>query len=445
MKRATVALVGRMNVGKSTLFNRLIGRPKSITYDYAGVTRDILKEEISWQGKQFELIDTGGLVFRKSDDPLVTKVHEKARQAVLDSDVVVFVTDGVVGVVAEDREIARFLHKANKQVIVAINKSDDQQTMQHEYEFSALGFSNQVMLSAQHGKGVEDLLEAVVGLLPHQEEVKDAEPNYHVMLLGRPNVGKSSLMNALVQQERSIVSDIPGTTREAISEKISWAQEHLEIVDTPGVRRSRSVTEDLESLMVHSALQALRNADIVVLVIDGSEGKLVDQELKLGFYAFQQQHKAMILVVNKSDIMTQEQKRELQDVFDYYRHFIEKIPVVFISCKTGKNIDQVLPAIKQVWDAYGQKFLDEELKRLFVSNLELTPLVRNEQFLKVLQVKQVGTAPITIALTVNNPDFFGESQLGFFENLMRKRWDLTGVSVKFLVRGRKQVKSGKKS
>lgn len=435
--RLVVALVGRMNVGKSTLFNRLIGRPKSITYDYAGVTRDIVREEISWQGKTFDLVDTGGLVFRKSDDPLVTQVHEKALEAVLKADLVVFVTDGVVGVVAEDREIAKFLHKAGKKVVIAINKSDDQLALQHQYEFQALGFPEIVLLSAQHGKGIGDLLEAMVQGLPAQETPKSTEPNYRVMLLGRPNVGKSSLMNALVQQERSIVSDIPGTTREAISEQISWAQEHLEIVDTPGVRRQRSVTEDLESLMVHSALQTLRNVDIVVLVIDGSEGKLVDQELKLGFYAFQQQHKAMVLVVNKSDIMTDEQRRELNGVFDYYRHFIEKIPVVFISCKTGKNVEQVLPAIKRVWDAYGQKFVDAELKRLFVSNLELTPLVRNEQFLKVLHVRQVGTAPITIALTVSNPDFFGESQLGFFENLMRKQWDLTGVSVKFLVRGRK--------
>lgn len=434
MKLATVAFVGRMNVGKSTLFNRLIGRPKSMAYDYAGVTRDIIKEPISWQGKTFELIDTGGLVFRKSEDQLVAKVHQKALGAVTEADVVVFVTDGVVGVVAEDREIARFLHKAGKKVIVAINKSDDQQTLQHEHEFLALGFSEIVSLSAQHGRGIEDLLSAVVTALPYRETTEDSETNYHVMLLGRPNVGKSSLMNALVQQERSIVSDIPGTTREAISEKISWAQEHLEIVDTPGVRRSRSVTEELESLMVHSALHALRKADIVVLVIDGSEGKLVDQELKLGFYAFQQQHKALVLVVNKSDIVTDEKRRELDDVFDYYRHFIEKIPVVSISCKTGENVDQVLPAIKQVWDAYGQRFDDAELKRLFVGNLELTPLVRNQNFLKIIHVKQVGTAPITIVLTVNNADWFGESQLSFFENIMRKKWDLTGVSVRFIAR-----------
>lgn len=433
-KLPLVAVVGRMNVGKSTLFNRLSKSVKSITSDYAGVTRDVLKDVVSWQGRSFELVDTGGISFRKSEDPLLEKVREKALKTLEQADVVAFVCDGVVGVMSEDREIAKELHKKGKKVIMVVNKVDNRETMQHEHEFAQLGFGEAVTISAEHGIGIAELLEAVLHNLPAHGGKPADEAGYKVMLLGRPNVGKSSLMNALTHQERSIVSDIPGTTREAISERIAFYQEQIELVDTPGIRRKRAVEEGLETLMVHSALQAVKNTDIVLLMIDASEGTLVDQELKLGFYAFSDLYKALILLVNKDDLETDETRKGLDTELDIYKHLINKIPVMHISCKTGKNVGKVLPLINKVWDRYKTKISDEELSHLFISNMQKKPLMHNGERLHIHRAYQIGSAPMKIVIEVNQPDWFGESQLKFLENLLRAKYDLIGVPVKFVAK-----------
>lgn len=432
-KLAKVAIVGRMNVGKSTLFNRLSTSVKSITLDYAGVTRDLVKDVVSWADRSFELIDTGGISLKKREDKLLEQVREKAMQAVQDADYVVFVVDGTVGVLNEDRDIARFLHKLHKKVILVINKSDSGQVIHHEHEFDALGFDQKMLISAQHGRGVTDLLDKILEALPASGKPQE-EPAYKVMLLGKPNVGKSSLMNALAKQDRSIVSDIPGTTREAVSERIAFYQEHIELVDTPGVRRKRSVDEGLEELMVHSSLVALREADIILLLIDAQQGELADQELKLGFYAFADNYKALILLINKEDLATEQSRGDLERILDYYKHLIKKIPVMHISCKTDKNIGKVLPLIKKVWERYRQVIPDEDINRLLVSSLQRKPLRHKGELLHVHRAYQLASAPMTIGLEVNKPDWFGPSQLAFFENIMRAEYDLIGVPVKFIVR-----------
>lgn len=435
-KLPIVAIVGRMNVGKSTLFNRLSTSVKAITLDYAGVTRDVVKDTVTWQNRSFELIDTGGISFRRSEDKLLEKIREKSLQAVEQADVVVFVGDGVVGIVPEDREIARHLQKLGKHVIIVVNKADTNEAKSHTHEFLALGFKHIVSISAQHGMGIHDVLDAILKDLPVTGKQVDEQAAYRVMLLGRPNVGKSSLMNALTKQERSIVSDEPGTTREALAERIAFCQEHLELIDTPGVRRKKSVDQGLESLMVQSSLQTLKQSDIIVLLIDMSQGSLVDQELKLGFYAFADHYKALILLINKEDLATPELTQELDRVLDYYKHFINKIPVLHISCKTGKNVGKVLPLIKKVWDRYRQTLPDAEINRLLVSNLQRKPLMHKCEKLQLQRARQLANAPLTIGLEVNKPDWFGPSQLGFFENLLRKEYDLVGVPIKFIVRNR---------
>lgn len=434
-KLPVVAVVGRMNVGKSTLFNRLSGSIKAITYDYAGVTRDIVKDTVTWEGKSFELVDTGGISFRRQEDPLLEKVREKAIKVIEQSDLVLLVCDGIVGLVPEDRELAKFLHKQGKQVIVIVNKVDNRQSLQHEHEFVGLGFKQLVYLSAQHGTGIGELLRLIIEVLPAQGKpsVED-ETRYRIVLLGRPNVGKSSLMNALTNKERSIVADMPGTTREAIAEKIAFYQEQIELVDTPGIRKKSSVEQGLETMMVQSSLQAIKETDIVLLLIDASVGALVDQELKLGFYAFSDLHKALILLINKEDLATEDSRRTLDVELDFYKHWIQKIPVMHISCKTGKNVGKVLPLIKTIWERYNQMISDEEIMHLFKTNLERKPLMHTGERLYLHRAYQIGKAPMRIVLEVNQPDWFGPSQLAFFENLLRKEYNLIGVPVKFIVK-----------
>lgn len=434
MNKSLVVIVGRMNVGKSTFFNRVSRDVKSITLDYEGVTRDFIKEEISWKDARFDLIDSGGIHLRKSQDPLFESVRQKVLKLVDEADAIIFMVDGLAGLIPEDREIARFLHKIGKPVVLAVNKTDAKQAQEQLHEFDRLGFEHVVTLSAEHGLGIADVLDAVTEMLPeHPSHKVEEKPNYRVMLIGKPNVGKSSLMNALVKEERSIVSELPGTTREPVSEQVMFYKEAIQFTDTPGIRRKRAVSEELETLMVKSAFQALNKSHIIVLLMDGSSHALVDQELKLAFYAFKDHYKALILLINKSDLITEESKKDLDQSFGEYKYLMKKIPLLQISCKSGKNVGKVLPLIAEVWQKYSRKFDDLELARLFMGALKKKPLYHKTAPLMLFKVHQIRTAPTTIQLRVNEPEWFGESQLGFFENLLRSEYDMVGVPVKFVV------------
>lgn len=430
-----VIIIGRMNVGKSTLFNRLSTSVKSITLDYAGVTRDFIRDIVHWQGYDFELIDSGGVSLRETEDILLEKVRHLGIKLIDEADVVIMVVDGTVGLQQEEQEIADMLHKKNKKVIIAVNKSDTKNFQDYQYEFAKMGFASMVAISAQHGIGINDLLDDVVRLLPGKKKATEEKVAFRVMFLGRPNVGKSSLLNALTQEERALVSEIPGTTREAITEKISFYQEDILLVDTPGVRRKRAVSGEIEPLMVSSTMVALKNADIVVLLLDASEAGIVDQELKLAFYAFARQYKALLLLINKSDLLTDEIRHELEHSLEHYEYFIKKIPQLEISCKTGKNVGRVLPLIKKIWDRYSQELAGQaELTQLFKEALKKRPLYHKTERLEIYKVRQINTAPITIGMQVNEPLWFGQSQRAFFENLLRSQFDLIGVPIKFVIK-----------
>lgn len=429
-----VVIVGRMNVGKSTLFNRLAQKERSITLDYAGVTRDFIKDRVDWSGVSFDLIDSGGISVRKTEDELLKKVREKVLNLIESADLIVFMIDGVSGVLQEDLEIAKVLHKLSKPVIIAVNKIDNKLALENLSEIKKLGFPNTVEISAQHGLAINDLLDLIITNLPKKISVKEEEAAFKVVFLGRPNVGKSSLMNALLNQERSIVSDVAGTTREAISEQVNFYSQAIELTDTAGVRRKRAISGEIEPLMVKSTFFALKHSNIVVLLIDGSESTLLDQDLKLAFFAFETQYKALILLINKQDLITDESKSGLKFSFDEYKHLIKKIPVLEISCKSGKNVGRVLPLIQKVWSNYSQTFEDAKLNQLFISGLQKKPLFHKSHQLRIYEVKQIATSPITISLLVNEPDWFGPSQLMFFENLMRSVYDISGAPIKFILR-----------
>lgn len=430
-----VVIVGRKNVGKSTLFNRLSAGVKSITYDYPGVTRDLVKDTVSWANTTFALIDTGGISLRKSEDPLEEQVRQVALNAIQHSQLVLFVVDSSVGIVPEDKEISLLLHKLGKDVIIIANKIDHPAAPDHQYEFVKFGFKRILPVAAEHAKGIGDVLEAIVEFLKTKPAITPPEqPAFRVALLGKPNVGKSSLMNLLLQQERSIVAEMPGTTREAISESVMFYKESIQLTDTPGVRRSRGIEEPLEKIMIKTSFRAVERADIVLLMIDGSEKILSDQERKLAFYAFEQQSKAVILIINKDDLMNEEARSFLGHDFEQYEFFLDKIPQLFISCKTGRNIGKILPLVKEVWERHTTEFSQEELTMLFKESLERKPLYHKSLQLKLKKARQIKVAPITIVLHVNNPKWFGPSQLAFFENLLRKKYDLQGVPIKFIPR-----------
>lgn len=432
-KRNKVVIIGRTNVGKSTLFNRLSTSVKSMALDYEGVTRDFVFDSVDWKGRTFEIIDTGGIDFKKGLDYLTEAIRERAIEVLQSSDVVVFVVDGTVGVTTEDQALAKFVHKLGKPAILAVNKIDSKQTEENIGEFNRLGFKNILEISAQHGTGSGDLLDEILFQLPSPENEKDDKPEFKVVLLGKPNVGKSSLTNLLLNKDRSLVADIPGTTREAITDHITFYKETIQVTDTAGVRRKSSVDENIEELMVKSSLAAVRDADIVLLLIDGNEAELSQQELKLASYVFKE-GKALIILRNKHDLIDDDKQTQWDFEKEPYDYLLKKLEILTISCKTKHHVGKILPLITKVWQRYNTHFSTTHLTMTLKGALEKKPLYRNQQRLKLHSVQQVATAPPTIRLNVNNPDWFGESQLSFFENILRKEGDLKSVPIKFATR-----------
>lgn len=428
-----VVLVGRTNVGKSTLFNRLSQRVKSIAFDQAGVTRDFLQDNVCWNEACFSLIDTGGFQIKGTHDAIYERVSETVVSLMEQADVILFVVDGLAGLLNEEIDLAKIVHKFKKTVILVINKSDVKETSEHLYQFDRLGFKTDIPVSAEHGYGVADLLDLIVNNLPVKVTTFQEQRSLQVAIIGKPNAGKSSLLNALLKEERAIVSPVAGTTREPITAKVTFYQEDIDITDTPGIRKKRGVTDALELLMVKRAIQSLKNADIVLLMVDASSGAMSDQELKLAFYAFEQ-HKALIILFNKYDLVDEEIQKELDFNLEVYDHLLDKVQTMRISCKTGKNIGKLLTIIKGVADRYSQSFNNDELTRVCKEALIKRQLFYQGNPLHVYKVKQVKTAPITLVLYVNEPNWFGQSQISFFENVLRQAYDLKGVPIKFITR-----------
>jgi len=433
-KMAKVVIVGRANVGKSTLFNRLSTDVKSLTYDQSGVTRDFISDKVSWMGKTFELIDTGGVALRKTEDPFLEPVRKQALEFLNNADLILFVCDGMVGLTQEDKEISRVLHKLKKQTILLANKIDKKEVEQNLYDFDRAGFKEVITISAEHALGIGHLLETIVNRLPDKlEESEGDESLCRIAIAGKPNVGKSSLMNILAQEERSLVSDIAGTTREALKKTITFYQNNIELIDTAGIRRKKGISDPLEKLMAKSSLHAIKNSDVVMLVIDASEGKLSDQELKLAFYAFEQ-GKALMLIFNKVDLVTDMIRQELEHHLLEYKYFLKKVCRLDISCLSEKNVRKIIPQVNELYKRQTQRFIDEELTLLCKEALQRKPMFHNEQRLEVKWVKQVKNNPISLVFKVNVHQWFGPSQLAFFENILRKEYDLRGVPLVLIAR-----------
>ena len=435
----TVVLVGRPNVGKSTLFNRITGARRAIVSPVAGTTRDTKSHPAEWQGAPFTLVDTGGL-FGATEDPLHELVVQHGRKALETADVIVFVVDGRDGLLPADEEIASSLRSANVPVLVAVNKTDDRRARNRALEFYRLGFEPVIEIAAEHGEGTGDLLDEVVKLLPARTEtVSDDEPEeVAVAIVGRPNVGKSSLLNRLLKEERSIVSDMPGTTRDSVDAVLRWQRRTFRIVDTAGIRRAGRVARSgqLEAVSVVLARRAIEKADVTVLVIDSSEGT-TDQDATIAGEA-EKAGSGIIIAANKWDLMKgrgPDFSKTFDDELRRQIKFLDYAPVLHISAATGDRTVKVLETIDKVAEARLSRVPTGELNRFLQAVTAVHPPVSpGKRHVRILYAAQTSVAPPTFVFFTNVATEFHFSYERFLVNRLRESFGLMGTPIRVQVR-----------
>ena len=446
-------LVGRPNVGKSTLFNRLSGTRRSIVTAIAGTTRDVITHPVEWGRVQFQLTDTGGL-FGASQDPLHELVKAHGAKALKSADLVVFVVDGREGLIPGDQDIAKATRDAGVPVILAINKSDDRRARDAALEFSRLGFDRIVEISAEHGQGVGDLLEVIVEFLePNRtqplEQLEPLEPvepekgEISIAIVGRPNAGKSSLVNRLLREDRMIVSEVPGTTRDSVDSLLQWHGQTFRIVDTAGIRRPGQVAKSqLESVSVLLARRAVERADVVVLVLDATVGP-TDQDGAIAGAA-KEAGRGIIIAANKWDLM-KDQGPDASKVFDekvrYNLKFLDYAPILHISAVTGERTPKLLEVVDRVAVAGRTRVSTGELNR-FIEKIttQSPPVTAGKRNVRVMYASQTSVAPPTFVLFTNTVTKLHFSYERFLENRLRETYGFFGNPIRIQVRGRKDPK-----
>jgi GTP-binding protein len=432
-----VALVGRPNVGKSTLFNRICGRRKAITDGRPGSTRDRNYAQVSWQGRAFELVDTGGLLLG-SDDPLLGPATLQAEQAIEEADVVLFLVDGRAGLLPDDEAIARRLRRAGKRVLLVVNKTEGPE--ENVSEFARLGFEETRFVSAEHGQGIGDLLDAALEGLPSVLPEEGEAAPLSLALVGRPNVGKSSILNRLVGRERAVVSAIPGTTRDSVDEVFDRRGRRYRLVDTAGIRKVRLLKENVDHVSVVQARRAIERADVAVVVLDAAEG-LREMDATIGGEVLEA-GAGVVLAVNKWDLAVERklaQRAFESDVRDHLK-FLPWAPVVFLSAKTGKGLGALLDAVDRVEAARQARVTTGELNRLLARATAafLPKADKGDQAVRILFGSQIGIAPPTFALSINHPVDLHFSYRRYLENRIREAFGFEGSPIRIKVRHRRR-------
>lgn len=437
MSLPIVAVVGRPNVGKSTLFNKLVGKRLSIVEDTPGVTRDRIYSKCEWRNREFMLVDTGGIE-PASEDIILAQMRRQAQVAIEKADVIVFLTDIRCGVTADDYEVASMLQKSGKPIVLAVNKCDTIGEPPAEfYEFYNLGMGDPYPVSAQHGNGSGDLLDAIFEYFPENDADEYDEEYIKVAVIGKPNVGKSSLINRIAGEERAIVSDIAGTTRDATDTIIENENGKYVFIDTAGIRRKSKVTEKIEHYSVLRAYMAVDRADVCVIVIDAQVG-FTDQDSKVAGYAHEQ-GKACIVAVNKWDAVEKdtntmdEYTNELKEKFS----FMSYVPFIFISAKTGQRVNNLYPLINNVANQNSMRIKTGMLNDvLSYATTRVQPPSDKGKRLKIYYMTQASTKPPTFVVFVNRADLFHFSYQRYIENQIRQTFGLTGTPVRFVIRER---------
>jgi GTP-binding protein len=431
-----IALVGRPNVGKSTLFNRISGRRKAITDSKPGSTRDRNYAVTSWQGAAFELIDTGGLLL-ETEDPLLGPAAGQAERAIEEADLVLFLVDGRAGLLPDDQAIAARLRRGGKKVVVAVNKVEGAEDLTGE--FTRLGFSRILSLSAEHGLGVGDLLDLALEELPRVAVREDVAAPLSLAIVGRPNVGKSSLLNRLLGSERSVVSPIPGTTRDSVDSVLVKGDKRYLFVDTAGIRKVRLLQENVDHVSVVLARRSLERADVALLILDTIEG-LRDMDATIAGYV-QEAGRPVVLVVNKWDVaaeMELKQKAFEEAIRDRLK-FLPWAPVIFVSAKTGKGLPAMLAAAERAHTASRTRIPTGPLNRLFArATARLAPkAAKGSHDVKILYATQIGVSPPTFAISINHPVDLHFSYKRYLENQLREEFDFRGTPIVLKVRTRR--------
>ena len=436
MSKPLVAIVGRPNVGKSTFFNRIVGQRISIVEDTPGVTRDRLYADAEWCGHSFTLIDTGGLEI-KSEDVMWSHIRAQAQIAVETADVIVFMLDGKTGLTHEDYEVAASLRKSRKPILLVVNKLDNNE--QHLlYDFYELGLGEPIGISAGQAKGLGDVLDEIVKLTG-KYETEEKEEALKIAVVGKPNAGKSSLVNKLLGYDRVIVSDIAGTTRDAIDTRIKIGDKEYILIDTAGIRRKRSVEEDLEQYSVMRSLGAVRRADVCLIVIDSSE-ELSEQDVKIAGYVHEQ-GKPSVVVMNKWDVVEKDtytiekHNRKLKEELKFMDYFIP----TYVSAKTGKRVDNLIKLAERAYENASRRIstglLNDVLREAILTN---EPPSKNGKRLKIYYVTEVSANPPTFVIFVNDDTLMHFSYRRYLENALRRSFDFEGTPIRLIIRNKNE-------
>ena len=439
MSKPIVAIVGRPNVGKSTLFNQIGKKKLSIVDDMPGVTRDRIYMDATWLTYEFTMIDTGGIEI-ESNDKILTSMRAQAQIAMDEADVIVFVVDGRAGLTAADEEVAKLLRTTKKPVIIAVNKIDSVQLDMNVFEFYNLGLGDPIGISASNALCLGDLLDKVVESFPKaDEEIRD-EDEIRIAVIGRPNVGKSSLVNKMLGEERVIVSDIPGTTRDAIDTHFVKDDIKFTLIDTAGMRRKNKIDDAVEHYSVIRSLRAIDRADVVLMLIEAPVG-VTEQDKKIAGYAHES-GKGCVIVVNKWDIFPDKHDRSTNRFTDDLREqlgFLQYAPVLYASALTGQRVQRVTELVKFVAEQQSMRIQTSVLNELIRDAISVNPPPSKKgKQLKILFMTQADICPPKFIIFVNDPDLFHFSYLRFIENQLRERFGFEGTPLKFIIRKRKE-------
>ncbi len=436
MSKGVVAVVGRPNVGKSTFFNKITGKRISIVDDTPGVTRDRIYHEITWNGVTMTLIDTGGIEPR-TDSSLLKMMREQAQVAISHADVIIFMCELMTGVTANDRDIATMLKKSRKPVVLCVNKVDTVGALPPEfYEFYELGFDDDpIPLSSLHGTGSGDILDKVVEYLPDDTDSEEADPGIKVAVIGKPNAGKSSIVNKIAGEERVIVSDMPGTTRDAIDTFIENKYGKYTFIDTAGIRRNAKIEDDIEKYSVLRAKMAVEKADVCLLMVDANEGVTAQDERIAGIA--HESGKAVIIVINKWDTIEKDNdsvnafRRKVYEALSYMTY----APLLFVSAKTGQRVEKLFPLINEVYANGGRRITTGVLNDLLNdATTRVQPPSDKGRRLKIYYMTQTGVNPPNFVVFVNSAELFHFSYRRYLENCLREAFDFSGTPIKMTVK-----------